>query len=121
MYSARLGYDKAKETVPARQKAVRKAKINVFKVKRSCGSFDCVCKEPHSIPYEIEAKTGSVIIKLMPAAKGTGLVIEDECKKILALAGIKDIHSKTRGHTKTKFNLAKACIRALKKLSDVVE
>jgi small subunit ribosomal protein S5 len=56
-------------------------------------------------------------MKLIPAPKGTGLVIEDECKKILKLAGIKDIYSRSFGETRTKFNLAKACINALKNIS----
>lgn len=112
-----IGYGKSKETVPAKQKAISKAKLNMFCVRRGCGSFECVCTEPHSIPFVTEGKSGSVRIKLIPAPKGTGLVVEDECKKILRLAGIKDVYSKTFGQTKTKFNLAKACIIALKKLS----
>ncbi len=115
-----LGYGKAKETVPAKQKAIYKAKLNLMKVKRGCGSFECVCNEKHSIPFVTEGKSGSVKIKLMPAPKGTGLVIEDECKKILKLAGIKDVYSKSYGQTKTKFNFAKACIFALKKLNKYV-
>lgn len=115
-----LGYGKAKETVPAKQKAIRNAKINIAPVKRGCGSFDCMCNEPHSIPFAVKGKSGSVKIKLMPAPKGTGLVIENECKKILMLAGIKDIYSKTFGQTRTKFNLAKATINALEKLNKMV-
>lgn len=115
-----LGYGKAKETVPAKEKAIRMAKLNIMKVKRGCGSFDCTCNEPHSIPFKVEGKVGSTIIKLMPAPKGTGLVVDDECKKILKLAGIKDIYSKTFGQTRTKINLAKACILALKKLKEII-
>ncbi|MCX8194178.1 MAG: 30S ribosomal protein S5 [Candidatus Pacearchaeota archaeon] len=115
-----LGYGKAKETVPAKQKAIRIAKLNIMKVKRGCGSFDCTCNEPHSIPFKVEGKVGSAVIKLIPAPKGTGLVVDDECKKILKLAGIKDIYSKTFGQTRTKINLAKACILALKKLKEIV-
>lgn len=111
-----IGYGKSKETLPAREKAEREAKINLIKVKRGCGSFDCSCNEPHSIPYKSEGKCGSSKIILMPAPKGTGLAIEDECKKILAFAGIKDIYSKTFGQTRTKINLTKACFAALKKL-----
>ena len=55
----------------------------------------------------------------MPAPKGTGLKVEEECKKILELAGIKDIYSKTFGHTKTKMNLVYACFDALKKLTEL--
>jgi small subunit ribosomal protein S5 len=57
----------------------------------------------------------------MPAPKGTGWVIDDECKKIMKLAGIKDIYSRTFGQTRTKFNLIKACIEALKNISKIKE
>ena len=53
----------------------------------------------------------------MPAPQGTGLVVEKECARILEMAGIKDIYSKTSGHTGTKLNLLKACFAALKNLS----
>jgi len=52
----------------------------------------------------------------MPAPQGTGLVIGDECKKILRMAGINDIYSKSFGQTRTTLNFAEACIRALKKI-----
>lgn len=114
-----IGYGKAKETVPAREKAIRNAKYNVIKVLRGCGSWECNCKEPHSIPFKIEGKSGSVQISILPAPKGTGLCIENECKKILTLAGIKDVYSETFGQTRTKINLINACFEALTKLSQV--
>lgn len=110
-----LGSGKAKETLPARAKALREAKLSIIKIKRGCGSFDCVCEEPHSVPFIVEGKSGSCKVKLIPAAQGTGLVIGDECKKILKLAGIKDVYSVTNGQIRTTFNLAKACMNALKK------
>lgn len=115
-----IGYGKAKETVPAKKKALYDAKQNIIKVNRGCGSFDCTCSEKHSIPFKVEGKCGSVRIKLIPAPKGTGLVADDECKKLLMLAGIKDIYTRTFGQTRTKFNLIKACFFALKKLGTVV-
>ncbi len=108
-----IGYGRAKETLPARAKALRNAKLNVIKIKRGCGSFDCICGENHSIPFKTKGKCGSSRIELLPAPQGTGLVIGDQCKKILVLAGVKDVYSKTFGQTKTTFNLAKACIDAL--------
>lgn len=110
-----LGFGKAKETLPAREKAVRKAKLNIIKVSRGCGSFDCLCSEKHTVPFVVEGKCGSSVVRLYPAPQGTGLVIGDECKKILKLAGIKDVYSKTFGQTRTTINLGKACIEALKK------
>ena len=112
-----FGYGKAKETVPAREKAFRRAKLNIMKIRRGCGSWECSCGGPHSIPYTVTGKTSSVEVTLIPAPKGTGLIIEPECQKILKLAGIKDVWSKTRGHTKTKINVIYACIDALKNLT----
>lgn len=111
-----IGYGKSKETVPAREKAIRNAKLNIFKVRRGCGSWECNCKEPHSIPFKVVGKCGSTQVEIMPAPKGTGLKVEKECQKMLSLAGIKDVWSKARGQTKTKTNLVIACEKALKKL-----
>lgn len=114
-----LGYGKSKETVPAREKALRKAKLNLIKIRRGCGSWQCGCKEPHTIPFAVKGKCGSCIIELIPAPKGTGLRIEGECGKVLKLAGIKDVWSRTKGQTKTKINLLTACFNALKNLIKV--
>ena len=110
-----VGYGKAKETLPARAKATRNAKLNIIKVTRGFETLEQDSDDPHTVPFTVEGKSGSVIVKLIPAPRGTGLVIADECKKILTLAGIKDVYSKTKGQTKTTFNLAKACINALSK------
>lgn len=114
-----LGYGKAKETVPAREKAIRNAKLNIIKVRRGCGSWACVCGEPHSIPLKVSGKCSSVEVKLLPAPKGTNLCVQKELRKILKLAGYKDIYSKTEGKTTTQLNLVKACMNALKTLNSV--
>lgn len=114
-----LGLGKAGETLPAKEKAMRNAKLSLVSIKRGCGSFDCSCSDLHSIPFKTEGKCGSAIVKLMPASKGTGLVIDNECKKIMKAAGIKDIYSQTFGQTRTKINLAVSCFDALKNLSKV--
>jgi small subunit ribosomal protein S5 len=90
-----------------------------MKITRGCGSFDCSCGQPHSIPVRVGGKCGSAEVVLMPAPQGTGLVAGDELKKILRLAGIKDVYSKTFGKTKTTGNLAKACMEALKKTNKI--
>ena len=114
-----LGYGKARETLPGREKAVRKAKLNIIKVQRGCGSWECGCGGNHSIPCKIIAKCGSVVVELLPAPKGTGLAMEKEASKILALAGIKDIYSRTYGQTRTKLNHIKAVFEALRLLAQV--
>jgi len=110
-----VGSGEAKETLPARDKAIRKAKLNIIKIKRTCAAFDCACSEPHTIPFKVTGKAGSVRVTLIPAPQGTGLVVANELKKILKLTGIKDVYSKTFGKKRTTFNLVKACIEALKK------
>ena len=105
--------------MPAREKATRSAKLNIVRVNRGCGSWECSCGESHSIPFAVEGKCGSIRMKLMPAPKGTGLIVAKECKKVIALAGIKDMYSKTEGQTVTRVNLLNACIDALRKLTSM--
>ncbi len=112
-----VGGGKSKDTVPAREKALHKAKLNIFKIARGCGSWQCSCRTPHSIPFTVEGKCGSVRVKLMPAPKGKGLCMEQETAKILRLAGIKDVWSKTDGNQRATTNLIAAVVDALKKLN----
>ena len=111
-----IGYGKSKETVPAREKAIRQAKISIIKIRRGCGNWRCGCGDAHTVPFKVSGKSGSVEITLIPAPKGTGLIVEKECQKILKLAGIKDVWSRTEGQTRSKLNLLYACFEALQKL-----
>jgi len=112
-----IGFGKAKETLPAREKAVRNAKLNILKINLGFESPESEKEktDPHTVPFKVKGKCGSVHVILTPAPRGTGLVTGDECKKILRLAGIKDVYVRTMGQTKTTFNLAKACVNALEK------
>jgi len=112
-----LGYGRAGETLPAKEKAFRKAKLNLIKIPRGCASYDCSCNETHSIPVGVDGKCSSVVVKLMPAPQGTGLVVSKELKKILKAVGIKDVYSRCFGKVRTTFNTAKACMAALNKLN----
>jgi len=114
-----IGYGRASETLPSKEKAIRKAKLNITKINLGCASYDCSCDENHSIPMSTQGKCSSVVIKLIPAPQGTGLVVNDEIKKILKATGIKDIYGKSYGKTRTTFNTAKACMKALEKLGEV--
>jgi len=110
-----IGAGKSKETLPARDKAIRKAKLNIMKIKRTCAGFDCDCSELHTVPFKVTGKAGSVRVTLIPAPQGTGLVVGTELKKILKFAGIKDVYSRASGKVRTTFNLIKACMDALEK------
>ena len=110
-----IGSGRAKETLPARDKAIRKAKLKIMKIKRACASFDCDCDNLHTVPFKVTGKAGSVRVTLIPAPQGTGLVVGVGLKSLLKLAGIKDIYSRTEGKKRTTFNLAKAGFDALRK------
>ena len=110
-----IGDGKAKETLPARDKSIRKAKLNMIRITRACSGFDCACDELHTVPFKVTGKAGSVRVTLIPAPQGTGLVVANEIKKMLKLAGIKDVYSKTFGRRRTTFNMIKACFDALNK------
>ncbi|MFQ5892401.1 MAG: 30S ribosomal protein S5, partial [Candidatus Methanofastidiosia archaeon] len=53
------------------------------------------------------------------APRGLGLAIGEVGKKILGMAGIRDIWSESRGQTKTKMNFAKAVFDALLKVNEM--
>lgn len=110
-----VGLGESKETLASREKAVRRAKLNVIKITRGFENRDDTIREPHTVPFKVQGKSGSVKLTLLPAPRGTGLVVGNEVKKILRLAGIEDVYSMRRGKTRTTFNLAQACIEALKK------
>ncbi|MGC9121398.1 MAG: 30S ribosomal protein S5 [Thermogladius sp.] len=109
-----VGLGKAKQYVEALNKAIRDAKLNITPVKRGCGSWECRCGEPHSVPFTVVGKSGSVRIVIKPAPKGTGLVSGEAAKVVLRLAGIRDAWTETFGETRTSVNFAKATLNALK-------
>ncbi len=109
-----IGLGKARQVRQAISKAIRNAKLNIIPVRRGCGSWACSCTEPHSVPFTVMGKCGSVRIKLIPAPKGTGLVAGDAAKVVLRYAGIKDVWTWSRGETRTTINFVGAVYDALK-------
>jgi small subunit ribosomal protein S5 len=110
-----VGMGKSRQIGVAIEKATRRAKLNIIPVRRGCGSWECLCGKPHSIPYKVEGKAGSVKIELIPAPRGVGIVASDVAKTVLRLAGISDVWSRSYGETRTTHNMAKAVYNALKK------
>ncbi len=109
-----LGLGKARQLRVAIEKALVDAKLNIIPVRRGCGSWECRCNEPHSVPFKVRGKSGSVEVELRPAPLGTGLVAGDVAKAVLRMAGIRDVWTWTRGETRTTINFAKAVFEALR-------
>ncbi|MFZ2456646.1 MAG: 30S ribosomal protein S5 [Candidatus Altiarchaeia archaeon] len=114
-----VGEATGKEAGPTIRKAIERAKLNIKEVKRGCGSWECGCGAPHTVPFKVDGDGGSVRVSLSPAPKGTGLVSGEIARKILALAGIKDVWVHTLGHTRTNINFAHAVVDALVNTNNV--
>ena len=96
-------------------KAIRNAKLALIPVKRGCGSWECACRDPHSLTLSVEGDCASVRVRLLPAPRGLGLVTGEAAKKVLKLVGVQDCWSRTWGDTRTTANYVKAIYDALKK------
>lgn len=115
-----LGVGKAKQVREAIQKAVLDAKLNVVPVKRGCGSWECGCGDPHTLPFQVSGRCGSVKIQLLPAPRGLGVVAGDVAKTIISFVGIKDCWTRSFGSTRTVPSFAYATYDALKNTYRIV-
>ncbi|MEA4977074.1 MAG: 30S ribosomal protein S5 [Methanomassiliicoccaceae archaeon] len=114
-----IGRAKGKEVGPSIKKAIDNAKLNIIEIKRGCGSWECGCGKPHSLPFEIVGETGSVVVYIKPAPRGIGLAVGDVAKSLLTMAGVNDAWGFARGNTKTKVNYAMATYEALRMTSSM--
>jgi len=110
-----LGSGKAKQVRTAIEKAAMDARLNITVVRRGCGSWECGCGKPHSLPFQVRGKCGGVEILLVPGPRGLGIVASEAAKVILGLAGVKDIWTRSSGSTRTVPSFACAVFDALKK------
>ncbi|MAE79520.1 MAG: 30S ribosomal protein S5 [Euryarchaeota archaeon] len=112
-----LGMAKAKEVAAAIRKAIIAAKLNLISVQRGNGSWESSAGPGTSIPFKTQGRAASTRVTLMPAAKGKGLVIGETGKRVLDLAGISDVLSRTKGQTRTTINYAGATFNALQNMN----
>lgn len=115
-----LGSGKARQVRNAIEKAAADARLKIVPVRRGCGSWECSCGKPHSIPFQIEGKTGGAKIVIIPGPRGLGLVSSEVSKVILSLAGIKDCWTRSYGSTRTVPSSAYAVFDALKKTYSLI-
>ena len=115
-----LGAGKAAQVRNAIEKASVDARLNITIVRRGCGSWECGCGLPHSLPFETVGKRGSVRVRIIPGPRGLGLVASEGAKSILKLAGVRDCWTKSYGSTRTVPSFAYAVFDALKKTFEVV-
>lgn len=71
--------------------------------------------EPHMVPCRETGRCGSVLVRLIPAPRGTGTVSAPVPKKLLMMAGIDDCFTSARGCTATLDNFTKAIFDTISK------
>jgi len=111
-----VGRGKAMQMRSAIEKATTAALLNVIPVKLGCGSWECRCSRPHSVPYKITGKAGSVTVEIIPGPRGLGLVAGETVRKMLSLAGVVDAWTKTFGSTNTPSSITNAVYDAFKNM-----
>jgi len=114
-----IGVGKDVEVKPAISSALKDAKKKIISVPFGCGSWECNCGLPHSLPIIVKGRCGTAEIILKPAPRGVGIVAGETAKQVLELTGVKDLWSFSRGRTRDIYNMALATYRALKSLSEV--
>merc|ERR1712046_35375 len=70
---------------------------------------------PHTVPVKLTGRCGSVMVRLVPAPRGTGIVAAPAPKKPLQMAGVEDVYTSASGQTKTMGNFLKATFYAVAK------
>ena len=111
-----LSICKGKEVASTIQKAITQAKLNLVPVFRGNGSWESAEGPGNSIPFKATGRSGSTRVTLLPAPSGKGLVIGDYGRRVLKLAGVEDVWSRSSGQTRSTINFAKATFNALEVL-----
>ena len=109
-----IGQGKSKQMRIAIEKATSQAYLNVNPIKLGCGSWECRCDQNHSVPFKVRGKGGSVMIEIIPAPRGLGLVAGGKIKRLLELAGLKDAWTTAKGSTPTMNSTSKAILDCLR-------
>jgi len=109
-----IGMGKSKQMRIAIEKANNAAYLDVSPVKLGCGSWECKCDQKHSVPFKVKGKGGSVVIEILPAPRGLGLVAGRKIRNLLRLAGLKDAWTTAKGSTTTMNSTSKAVLQCLR-------
>lgn len=114
-----LGLGSDKERFGAIRKASRNARLHIVPVHAGSGSWQDFSNTTRSVPFKVVGKCGSVRVTLLPAPRGTGLVVGKQIQDVFRFAGITDVWGKTMGSSDTKLNYVRAAYDAIEKLNRV--
>jgi len=106
-----LGVKCSKEVATAIRGAIILAKLSIIPVR--FGYWGNRIGKPHTVPCKVTGRCGSVLVRLVPAPRGTGIVAAITPRKLLSMAGIEDVYTSASGCTSTLGNFAKATVDAI--------
>ncbi len=104
------GYAKAREVPFAIQKAMDKARKNMFFI---------LLNKKNTIRYEIKGMHTSTSVFIKPASEGTGIIACKSMRAIFEAVGIKNILSKLYGSS-NPLNVVKATLNALNNMQSPI-
>ena len=104
---AGFGMGKAREVPMAIKKGIEQAKKNLIQLNL----------KGTTIPHQVIGRYGSAQVLLKPAAEGTGVIAGGPVRKVMQVAGIHNVLTKSLG-TSNPHNVIKATFAALLSLKD---
>ena len=107
---AGFGMGKAREVPMAIKKGIEQAKKNLIKLNLKGAT----------IPHQVLGRYGSAQVLLKPASEGTGVIAGGPVRKVMQVAGITNVLTKSLG-TSNPHNVVKATFAALLGLKDVAQ
>merc|ERR1719213_1405604 len=113
-----VGIKVGKEVQIAIKGALLDAKMKLIPVRR--GYWGAKIGGVHTVPCKVKGKTGSAVVRMIPAPRGTGIVAAQVARKIIQYAGVADVYTSCVGQTRTRENYARATFEALKKTYSVL-
>src|SRR5712691_4131169 len=105
---AGFGMGKAREVPMAIKKGIEQAKKNLIKMNM----------KGTTIPHQVLGRYGSAQVLLKPASEGTGVIAGGPVRKVMQVAGIHNVLTKSIG-TSNPHNVVKATFAALLGLKDI--
>ena len=100
------GFGKARQVPNAIEKATKDTRKHMIRVPLTEGG---------TIPHEVNGRYCGSMVRLIPAAPGTGVIAGSSVRAVCEMAGVKNILSKAYGST-NPVNLVKATFHALTQL-----
>lgn len=101
-----FGYGKAREVPIAIQKAMEKARKNMYRIPLNGGTLQ----------HPLNGEHGAARVFMQPASEGTGIIAGGAMRAVFEVVGVKDVLAKCIG-SRNPINVVRATIRGLTRMA----